>query len=143
MGRENAHMKRRHLKIALRTAAGVLLGAGACYFLLLCLADMSGERTFRVTSEYTGYFLCPYSALTFAAAFVAAIEKKAGGALLAVLPHAVLIMSLLVETMTVTNFFNHAMELLTSPLSKCVIIIYAVLSLELAVTVAFGDGKKE
>ena len=129
------------LKTVMKIAAAVIIGAGAFYLLLLCLSDLSGAKTFRITSAYTGSFLCPYSVLTFASALWTSVRIKNGDALSAVLPHAVMVLSLLTETLTVTNFFNHAMEFLTSPLSKGVFIIYAVLSFELAVIIASQKEK--
>ena len=121
-------------------AAVVLVIAG--YVTVLCLSDASGDVGFRITSE-TGDILCPFAVMTFALSVVyicyrygdTPCDAARGGILLAALPHAVLILSLLILTLAVTNFFNHSMEFLTSGLSKSVIIVYAVLSLGEAVCV--------
>ena len=120
--------------LAAMLAAVVFVVAG--YVTVMCLSDASGSQNFRVTSD-TGTLLCVFAVLTFSLSVVYICyrygdrpdDAARGGILLAVLPHGVMILSLLIETLSVTNFFNHSMELLTSDLSVAVIIIYAVLSL--------------
>lgn len=99
------------------------LTAVALYF-----ADVCEPTKFYINSSATGYFLCPACVSIFVSA-VLSLTYEPRGVLDIVLPHAAIVLSLTVETLTVTNFFNHAMELLTSSISKSLIVVYATLSL--------------
>ena len=124
-------MNKHRIKMAAGMSLSAMSAAASAYVLLLYLSDASGSETFAVTSAHTGNVLCPVSALTLVAAVycVCLTFNAPFSLLMRALPNAVIVLSLLVETLTVTNFFNHAMELITSDLSCAVIAIYAALSL--------------
>ena len=123
-----------------RTLTLILAGAViiiSCFLIILYFADVCVPEKMYINAAGTGRYLCPACVLSFAAAVVylsyrlggSESDAARGGLVLAVLPHAVIILSLLLEVLTVTNFFNHAMELLTSDISKSVMLVYATISL--------------
>ena len=129
----------------MRRVFAAILGAviffGSAALIFFCFADACEPEAMYINATRTGDLLCPFCVLTFAGAVMyigyrlgaEPCDAAKGGVVLAALPHAVLILSLLIETLTVTNYFNHAMDLLTSELSKSVLMVYAVLSLALSV----------
>ena len=128
------------MRRALAAVLGAVIFIGSAVLVFLCLADACEPEEMYINATWTGNLLCPFCVLTFAGAVLYIgyrlgadpCDAAQGGIATAILPHAVIILSLLFEVLTVTNFFNHAMDLLTSDLSKSMLIIYAVLSLSLS-----------
>ncbi len=113
--------------------------------IILYFADVCEPTAFYISATHTGNLLCPACVLILAAA-VAALFYKPDDLLQIILPHSVIVLSLTVEVLTVTNFFNHSMELITSDISKSLLLVYATLSALLSLALlwrAFSErGKK-
>ena len=147
--KESAGAKKSGVGNAFAMVLAAAVAAASVYLLFLCFADACEPEKPFITATGTGIFLCPVCVLTFAAGVVYTIYRfrgdrvpsALGGISLGALPHAVMVLSLVTEVLTVTNFFNHAMEFLTSGISKLLFTVYAVLSLMLAAAL-FGKGTR-
>ena len=146
-GNESAGVKKAGVGNAFAMVLAAAVAAASLYLLFLCFADACEPEKPFITATGTGIFLCPVCVLTFAAGVVYTVYRfrgdrvpsALGGISLGALPHAVMVLSLVTEVLTVTNFFNHAMEFLTSGISKSLFTVYAVLSLMLAAAL-FGSA---
>lgn len=113
--------------------------------IFLYFADICEPTAFYINATNTGNLLCPACVLTFAAAVVMLFYKP-DDVLGIILPHSVIVLSLTVEVLTVTNFFNHSMELITSDISKSLLLVYATLSALLSLSLlwrAFSERRKK
>lgn len=130
-------MRRIKIKRVLTAVLADLALIISAIIIFLCFIDICEPTQLYINATDTGNLLCPSCVVIFAGAVVYISYRLGdrrcaaarGGIVLGVLPHAVMVLSLLFEVLTVTNFFNHSMEFLTSDISKAVLLVYATLSL--------------
>ncbi len=138
--------KRPRAGAALTAALAALSAIFSAYLLFLCFANAYDPTAMFINATDTGNLLCPMCALTFLCGVIYLVKRYRGpvprgaarSAALMIIPHAVIVLSLTVEVLTVTNFYNHAMEFLTSGLSCVLLTVYAVLSLLLSTELIGG-----
>lgn len=123
----------------------------SAFIVFLIFADICEPEKLYINASETGNIVFPATVLTIAAAGVyisyraeGRSDAARGGIALAILPHAVIILSALFVVLAVTNHFNHAMDFLTSDISKAVLLVYATLSILMAFALldCASDGRR-
>lgn len=129
-------MKIKRMIFTILADAGIILSA---FLIFLVFADAVEPTKLYINASETGNYIFPLCIVSFASAVVyinirwkGETERARSGIVFAALPHAVMILALLFLVLTVTNAFNHAMDFLTSDITKDVMTVYAVLSLLLS-----------
>ena len=106
----------------------------SAFILFLYTADLLEPAKMYINAADTGKYLFIYCILAFTAAVfyvrfrINCIDCSAvsGGIVTALLPHTVIVLSLLTETLTITNRYNHSMSFITSDISKFVILLLSL-----------------
>lgn len=106
------------------------------FVIVMLLADAAEPQKLIINSYRTGTVYIVYCIVMFSASvlhIVESVRSGENGLLSIVLPNGVIVLSLLVTTISVTNLFNRSMHFVTSELSKSVVLILAVFGLFVAV----------
>lgn len=129
-------MKLKRILLIILANAGIVASA---FLIFLFFADEIEPTKLYINATDTENVILPTCVLSFIASGVYLSYRRRGdsdaargGIVLAALPHAVIITALLFLVLGVTNHFNHAMDFLTSELSKDMMLIYAILYLSLS-----------
>lgn len=99
------------------------------FIFVITLADAAQPEKLLINSSNTGTLLIVYCVIEISASVLHigySFRESSGGLLQTVLPNAVIIMSLLMLTLSITNIFNRSMGFVTSDLSKLLILILSV-----------------
>lgn len=117
--------------------------------LFAILADSALPEMKYINTTDTGVLLLVYAIAAVISAVVYIAESlrtgKKSTILSVILPHGTLVLSVVVLTLTITNFFNRSMGFITSTLSTALFLIYVVLVLLLSlgnIEYLYGECEK-
>ncbi len=102
------------------------------FVIAMLIADAAEPQKLIINSYKTGTAYIIYCVILFSASVLQIAEnvKSGGGGILStVLPNGAIVLSLLIATLSITNYFNRSMHFITSELSKSMALVWAAVGL--------------